>query len=125
MTEVAMVRYRANVRDKHYREEEKGWAPISEASGITDEYAQNRLTEVEFKAIIDPLLPKLRPQWRRVVECRFFDDLTFEETAHVIGVTKERVRQIQASALEKLRNSMNSKEWDSRIKIAMNSDSLG
>ncbi len=51
---------------------------------------------------------------RRVIEARFAlnrtqdeSSMTLEEVGQVIGVTKERVRQIQNRALEKLRETLN------------------
>jgi RNA polymerase sigma factor (sigma-70 family) len=41
---------------------------------------------------------------RRVLELRFVNEETLDETAAVIGVARERIRQIEAKALRKLRH---------------------
>lgn len=53
------------------------------------------------------LLQKLNPRERKIIERRFgFHDQepkTFKELGHELGVCKERIRQIQTRAMEKLR----------------------
>jgi RNA polymerase sigma factor (sigma-70 family) len=53
-----------------------------------------------FDAIISPLTGREQ----RVLKCRFQDESSLEETGKIIGVTRERVRQIEAKALRKLRH---------------------
>jgi RNA polymerase primary sigma factor len=64
----------------------------------------------ELQRIIGDNRAKLSDVEKRVIEARFAinrgdtaEAMTLEEVGHVIGVTKERVRQIQNKALEKLR----------------------
>ncbi len=58
---------------------------------------------------LEKLFPVMLPPWRlrHVLELRFGlfgnDDHTLEETAKAIGVTREKVRQIEARAMRKLR----------------------
>jgi RNA polymerase nonessential primary-like sigma factor len=56
---------------------------------------------------IDHWLGKLNPKQREVVERRFglhgYENSTLEQVASEIGVTRERVRQIQMDALRRLR----------------------
>ncbi len=68
------------------------------------------------KAVIDLNLQKetqkilitLSPREEKIVRMRFGirekSDYTLEETGKVFGVTRERVRQIEATALRKLRH---------------------
>lgn len=42
---------------------------------------------------------------RRVLELRYLHELTLEEVGNIMGVTRERVRQIEAKALRLLRNN--------------------
>jgi RNA polymerase sigma factor (sigma-70 family) len=51
----------------------------------------------------------LSPREEKVIRMRFFDDDTLEETACAFGVTRERIRQIEAKALRKLRHPTISK----------------
>lgn len=40
---------------------------------------------------------------RKVISYRFFDQMTLDEVASTFGVTKERIRQVEAKALRKIR----------------------
>jgi RNA polymerase nonessential primary-like sigma factor len=61
-------------------------------------------------------LEELNGRQRAVIERRYglngHDVATLEELAGEIGVTRERVRQIQAEALEKLRDRLKRKGFD-------------
>jgi len=66
------------------------------------------LQDNDVKANIDQWLNQLSEKQREVVERRFglhgYDVSTLEEVGNTIGVTRERVRQIQLEALRKLRD---------------------
>jgi RNA polymerase primary sigma factor len=78
---------------------------------IEDTYSPNPLERVEaadLRAISDEVLHTLTPREERVVRMRLGLDRngrehTLEEIGHIFGVTRERIRQIEAKALEKLR----------------------
>jgi RNA polymerase nonessential primary-like sigma factor len=59
-------------------------------------------------ANLDQWLAKLNDKQREVVERRFglhgYENSTLEEVANELGVTRERVRQIQMDALRRLRD---------------------
>ncbi len=69
--------------------------------------------------IIDSWLFKLSDKQREVVERRFglhgYRRLTLEEIGNEIGVTRERVRQIQLDALQNLKRMMESHGVDSEF----------
>lgn len=54
---------------------------------------------------VDCLLARLNDRERETVEMRFRDGLTLKECGEKLGVTRERVRQIQLMALRKIRES--------------------
>ena len=88
--------------------------PIGEGSClgdlIQDEEAPTPLEVASYHLLREQLaevLLALGPRERRVLELRFGLDggsaRTLEEVGHVFGVTRERVRQVEAVALRKLR----------------------
>lgn len=77
---------------------------------IPDESASDpaeRIQDNDIHANLGHWLGKLNPKQREVVVRRFglngFEHATLEEVAHELGVTRERVRQIQMDALRRLR----------------------
>lgn len=66
-----------------------------------------RLQNDGLNANIDAWLDKLNEKQREVVERRFglhgYENSTLEQVANELGVTRERVRQIQMDALKRLR----------------------
>jgi len=66
-----------------------------------------RLQNDGLNANIDAWLDKLNDKQREVVERRFglhgYENSTLEQVANELGVTRERVRQIQMDALKRLR----------------------
>jgi RNA polymerase nonessential primary-like sigma factor len=70
------------------------------------------LQDADMRGNIDVWLNKLTDKQREVVERRFglhgYDISTLEQVGEQIGVTRERVRQIQIEALKRLREIMES-----------------
>jgi len=94
-----------------------GSEPISSDSGrewldsIPDEYHRNPEAECADTAAerrLECWLEKLTAQQREVIEYRFGlhrrGRFTLEQAGQLMGVTRERVRQVQMSALKKLRD---------------------
>ena len=80
---------------------------------IADSKAKDPADNVQADDInshIDEWLNKLSDKQREVVERRFglhgYDNSTLEQVAGELGVTRERVRQIQIDALKRLRSVM-------------------
>jgi len=69
-----------------------------------ENYANQERAEIVAKA-----MEKLKPQQQKVLALRFTEDMTLEQTAQRIGVTRERARQIEARALRDLRHPKISK----------------
>jgi len=83
---------------------------LSIGDGIADDAAltpELLLHNTEIEAWVRQWLSELSQRQRTVIERRYglggLDAATLEDIAGEIGVTRERVRQIQAEALEKLR----------------------
>lgn len=81
---------------------------------IADEHAssdpEERLQDDDLKKSIDTWLSELSDKQREVVIRRFglrgYETNTLEEVGYEIGLTRERVRQIQVEALRRLRDIM-------------------
>ncbi len=66
----------------------------------------------QLRAAVTSALQKLTPREERVLRLRFgFDgeDLTFEQIGNMFGVSRERIREIEAKAIRKLRHPANTK----------------
>ncbi len=77
------------------------------------------LQNADVHANIDVWLDKLTDKQREVVERRFglhgYDISTLEQVGEQIGVTRERVRQIQIEALKRLREIMESQGYSGDV----------
>jgi RNA polymerase nonessential primary-like sigma factor len=81
--------------------------PILDTIGQDDDDPLERLNHVKLKKNFEKWLAGLTPKQRAVVEHRFGlngqEPLTLDQTGKEIGLTRERVRQLQAEALKLLR----------------------
>ena len=68
----------------------------------------------EQREIIDDVLSSLTEREEKVLRLRFGlydgDKRTFEEIGHVFNVTRERIREIEKKALQKMRHPTRSKD---------------
>ncbi|MDE0835874.1 MAG: RNA polymerase sigma factor RpoD/SigA [Akkermansiaceae bacterium] len=98
-------------------------APINDGEStaygeiISDERAENpfdMLADKNLYGEIDGLLDVLDERERRIIDERFGlngkKPLTLEEVGREFGVTRERIRQLQNSALTKMRRALSRKE---------------
>jgi len=65
---------------------------------------EDLLLAAETSAIVNEVLGTLNPREKEVLHERFSNDSTLDEVGKIQGVHKERVRQIEAKALRKLRD---------------------
>lgn len=67
-----------------------------------------------LEALVQNVLSTLTPRERKVIDLRFglndAEEHTLEEVGHKFGLTRERIRQIEAKALRKLRHPSRSKK---------------
>lgn len=85
---------------------------------IADEHCRNpesRYSEVASSRLLEHWLGQLPAQQREVVEHRFglsgHGKMTLEEVGRLMGVTRERVRQVQIAALQRLRDISSSEGY--------------
>lgn len=65
---------------------------------------EDLLLAAEKSAIVNEVLGTLNQREKEVLHERFSNDSTFDEVGKIHGVHKERIRQIEAKALRKLRD---------------------
>ncbi|MAL85791.1 MAG: RNA polymerase subunit sigma [Opitutae bacterium] len=80
---------------------------------VPDEKAKNPFEKLQIKSLIgdvNQVLSQLEPREADIIRLRFGlegrDPLTLEEVGAKIGVTRERIRQLQEQALRQLRKNM-------------------
>lgn len=77
------------------------------------EYSEQEAEEQEAEEIIDGMVDSLTPREARLLRLRFglggVDEHTLEQVAEKFKLTRERVRQIEARALRKMRHPSRSK----------------
>ena len=79
-------------------------ADLIEAPDAVNPYAAAEFASL--KACVAEALSELSPREERILRMRFgigMSDHTLEQVGQTFGVTRERIRQIEAKALEKLR----------------------
>ncbi len=64
----------------------------------------SNLEQEQTQKLVAEALSKLSGREQKVIRLRFTEELTYEECGSQLGVTKERVRQMEAKALRKLRH---------------------
>lgn len=77
----------------------------------------NELVKISLKEEIDKVLATLTPREEKVIRMRLGigekTDYTLEEVGEVFGLTRERIRQIEAKALRKLKHPSRRKRLES------------
>jgi RNA polymerase sigma factor for flagellar operon FliA len=84
---------------------------LTAAGAIPDERTpaiDERMGHEERVAILGIAIRCLRPQERTVLSLYFYEELTLQEIAHVLGLSASRISQIRAEALAKLRTQLKS-----------------
>jgi RNA polymerase sigma factor for flagellar operon FliA len=82
---------------------------LTAAGAIADESApgaDERLGQEEEVALLGLAIRGLRPQERTVLALYFYEELTLQEIARVLGLSASRISQIRGEALTKLRVQM-------------------
>lgn len=65
---------------------------------------EDRDTRIDLERLFPAILETLTMREQKLLWCRFWADYTLDETGMVFGVTKERIRQIEAKAIRKLKH---------------------
>jgi len=93
-------------------DDEDSFSPIAYLTNADDEpgriLEQEQTEELRSQGLTNALA-KLDPRSRRIIEARWLretDTSTLHELAEEFGVSAERIRQIEAQAMKKMRNAM-------------------
>ena len=85
-------------------------APAAAQTEAPAEAAQNENLEEAIKQVLDSLTPREAKVLRMRFGIEMSSDHTLEEVGKQFDVTRERIRQIEAKALRKLRHPSRSKK---------------
>ena len=86
---------------------------ISEVSPVVVDNCLEELKRQNFKEVVSLVLSSLTPREERVLRLRFginTEEHTLEEVGVKFNLTRDRIRQIEAKALRKLKHPSRSKE---------------
>lgn len=85
---------------------EDGAPQMTAAAAIPDERSpsvEEQIGQDERVALLGVAMKRLRPQERTVVALYFYEELTLQEIAQVLGLSASRISQIRGEALSRLR----------------------
>lgn len=93
--------------------------PVHESEALDELLGESSITQEILREDIIEVMAVLSPRERDVLRLRFGLDegrqRTLDEVALLFGVTGERIRQVEAKALRKLRHPQSRKHWDSSV----------
>jgi len=69
----------------------------------------------ENKNFLQETLTKLNPREEKIIKMRFFEEKTLREIASEFNVSPDRIRQIEARAIRKLRHPLYTRNIDRRL----------
>ena len=78
--------------------------PFESFETLEDTYEMPEVLDFEIKNAITQVLSTLTPREERVIRERFFNNKTLEEVGQILSVTRNRIRQIEAKALRKMKH---------------------
>ena len=82
--------------------------PFESFETLEDTYEMPEFSSSEIKFAISNALSTLTPKEERVIRERYLNNKTLEEVGQTFSVTRERIRQIEIKALEKLKHTSKS-----------------
>jgi RNA polymerase sigma factor (sigma-70 family) len=91
------------------------WDRVSERSCVVDPIAEYEEIE-DIKFVKSEGLKRLTARQRKIYKMRFVDGCTLEAIGKVVGVSRERIRQIEARIVRKMRfTTIKIKDYEERI----------
>ena len=104
----AVFKNRHMTRRKFFAKYKK--EPFESFETLEDTYEMPEVLDFEIKNAITQVLSTLTPREERVIRERFFNNKTLEEVGQILSVTRNRIRQIEAKALRKLKHPSRSRK---------------
>jgi RNA polymerase sigma-70 factor (sigma-E family) len=98
--------YAHRVLTRTFLTETQRWFRRREAPGIPVEDRAARDVDVDLSIAVLEALRRLPPRQRATIVLRYWQDLSTEETAHVLGVTTGTVKSQCAKAMNTLRHAL-------------------
>ena len=83
--------------------------PFTALEGLSDvgvDTLDNVFVNSDMKKLLTKYLVKLNAREERVIRERFFNNKTLEQVGQTYSVTRDRIRQIEAKGLRKLKTFM-------------------
>jgi len=74
-----------------------------EIADINNPFEKDPIEAAQLKTTIEQNLSTLSPKQQMILKMRFWKGMTLEEVAKALGVTYERIRQLEAKAMRQLR----------------------
>jgi stress response protein SCP2 len=85
----------------------------------------NKLSSLKLpKTLVDGIPEVIKEQEMSVIQGRFVNKWTLEETGQSLGVTRERVRQVEAKGINKIFNYLRINQFSLIVKLLSNSQFL-
>lgn len=81
---------------------------ILECSTLVDITPENKLLKTEMRNVLKDSIEELSERERMIITLYYFDNLNLSEIAKIFDVSIQRISQINARAVTKLKNKMNS-----------------
>jgi RNA polymerase sigma factor (sigma-70 family) len=87
-----------------------GREELAELMGQSPTTLLEGVAKQELTSIMNGVLDSLTPREVKVLQLRFYEDKTLDQTSKELDVTRERVRQIEAKAFSKMRHPSRSEK---------------
>lgn len=80
----------------------QAYIEVSRDMALTCATGLDRIEEkIDAKRVVEKIMTRTTDREREVLDCLYKNDMTLSETARQVGVSVERVRQIEAKAIRK------------------------
>lgn len=116
---LSQLRYRGKTFSKDSALENSGWSPT--------DYRSSELAPLEHRDVWQNAMTFLDEREQLIIRRRFVDDATHQEISRELGVSRQRVAQIEAAALEWVRAAIVAweRQQESKRRVAAAMEAIG